>query len=89
MCWIFAAMPDSFREAKGRPITADEIAVQAMKDKNLDIRAMVRRGRKSHVVHVDVDADVEDRGMSKQWWGADARGVASGDSAPFANDSLF
>jgi hypothetical protein len=25
------------REAKGRPITANEIAVQAMKDKNLDM----------------------------------------------------
>jgi hypothetical protein len=26
-----------FREAKGRPVTADEIAVQAMKEKNLDM----------------------------------------------------
>jgi multidrug resistance efflux pump len=58
----------AFREAKGCPVTADEIAVRAMQEKNLDMGDGGATAGHHAAVHVDVDADAED-------WGRHQAGV--------------
>ena len=63
----------AFREAKGRPITADEIAVQAMKEKNLDMGDGALRQDITRRFMWTLTRMLKTGGVSKQGWGADAK----------------
>jgi hypothetical protein len=63
----------AFREAKGRPVTADEIAVQAMKDKNLDMGDGALRQDITRRFMWTLTRMLKTGSVTKQGWGADAR----------------
>jgi hypothetical protein len=75
----------AFRESRGRPITADEIAVQAMKDKNLDMGDGALRQDITRRFMWTLTRMLKTGGVSKQGWGADAKWSATPPSSLVTN----
>jgi hypothetical protein len=63
----------AFREAKGQLVTADEIAVQAMKHKNLDMGDGALRQDITRRFMWTLTRMLKTGSATKQGWGADAR----------------
>jgi hypothetical protein len=77
----------AFREDKGRPLTADGIAVQAMKGKNLDMGDGALRQDITRRFMWTLAQMLKTGIVTKQGWGADARwGMPTGN---WAGDTLI
>jgi hypothetical protein len=63
----------AFREAKGEPITADEIAFQVMKDKNLDMGDGALRQDITRRFMWTLTRTLKDGSVTEQGYGAAAR----------------
>jgi hypothetical protein len=79
----------ALREAKGHPVTADEIAVQAIKEENLDMGDGALRQDITRRFMWTLTRMLKIGAVTKQGWGADARwGMPLRDDSPL-EDSLL
>ena len=74
----------AFREAKGQPVTADEIALTAMREKNLDMGDGALRQDITRRFMWTLTRMLKNGSVTKQGYGAAARwGIPSSNLVPF------